>query len=131
MLRGGAYELHLRGLDELLLHHDSVMLEACTASFQIHLQVGAEEQYELGADSLPSLAHVLRAAVRGPQALAEVHRVLQLVTAFERELASPSVAAALIELLRADPDARLLVKTSSFLTSGCEAARRLTLRSLA
>jgi CBS domain-containing protein len=42
-LRGEAYELHIRGLDELLLQHDSVMLEACTASFQVHLQVGADE----------------------------------------------------------------------------------------
>jgi CBS domain-containing protein len=42
-LRGGAYELHIRGLDELLLQHESVMLEACTASFQVHLQVGADE----------------------------------------------------------------------------------------
>jgi CBS domain-containing protein len=42
-LRGGTFELHIRGLDELILQHDSVMLEACTASFQVHLQVGAGE----------------------------------------------------------------------------------------
>lgn len=42
-LRGGAYELYIKGLDELLLKHDSVMLESCNASFQIHFQVSAEE----------------------------------------------------------------------------------------
>lgn len=42
-LGGGEYELRIRGLDELILKHDSVMLEACNASFQVHFQVGAEE----------------------------------------------------------------------------------------
>ena len=42
-LRGGAYELRIKGLDELILKHDSVMLESCNASFQVHFQVGADE----------------------------------------------------------------------------------------
>lgn len=42
-LRGGDYEFHIKGLDELLVKHDSVMVEACNASFQVHLQVGARE----------------------------------------------------------------------------------------
>ena len=42
-MRGGAYEFHIKGLDELLIKHDSVMLEACNASFQVHFQVTAEE----------------------------------------------------------------------------------------
>ena len=37
-MRDGAYELYIKGLDELLLKHDSVMLEACNASFQTHFQ---------------------------------------------------------------------------------------------
>jgi len=41
--RGGDYEFHLKGLDELILKHDSVMLEACCTSFQVHYQVGADE----------------------------------------------------------------------------------------
>jgi CBS domain-containing protein/gamma-glutamyl:cysteine ligase YbdK (ATP-grasp superfamily) len=36
---GGAYELSLKGLDELNITHDSVMLEACNTSFQVHFQV--------------------------------------------------------------------------------------------
>ena len=40
-LRGEAYELHIKGIDELRVRQDSVMAEACNASFQVHLQVSA------------------------------------------------------------------------------------------
>jgi CBS domain-containing protein/gamma-glutamylcysteine synthetase len=42
-LRGGKFQLSIKGLDELVIDHDSVMLEACNSSFQIHMQVGPEE----------------------------------------------------------------------------------------
>ncbi len=42
-LRGGEYHLRIKGLDELLIRHDNVMLEACTTSFQVHLQVDPDE----------------------------------------------------------------------------------------
>jgi CBS domain-containing protein/gamma-glutamylcysteine synthetase len=38
-LRGGVFEFSIKGLDELIVEHDSVMVEACNASFQVHLQV--------------------------------------------------------------------------------------------
>ncbi len=38
-LIGNAYELRLAGIDELLVKHDSPLLEACNTSFQVHLQV--------------------------------------------------------------------------------------------
>lgn len=38
-LIGTAYELRLTGIDELLVKHDSPLLEACNTSFQVHLQV--------------------------------------------------------------------------------------------
>ena len=41
-LRGGDYEFSIKGIDELRIQHDSVMVEACNASFQVHLQVGAD-----------------------------------------------------------------------------------------
>ena len=41
-LRGEAYYIHIRGIDELRTQHDSVMVEACNASFQAHLQVSAK-----------------------------------------------------------------------------------------
>lgn len=42
-LRGGDYEFYIKGIDELVLRHDSVMAEACNASFQVHFQVGKDE----------------------------------------------------------------------------------------
>lgn len=42
-LRGGRFDFSIKGLDELLIEHDSVMLEACNSSFQVHLQVDADE----------------------------------------------------------------------------------------
>lgn len=40
------YELRLRGIDELIVRHDSPLLEACNTSFQVHLQVTPEEYRE-------------------------------------------------------------------------------------
>jgi CBS domain-containing protein/gamma-glutamylcysteine synthetase len=42
-LRGGKFRMSIKGLDELIIEHDSVMLEACNSSFQVHLQVGPAE----------------------------------------------------------------------------------------
>jgi CBS domain-containing protein/gamma-glutamylcysteine synthetase len=42
-LRGGAFNIHIKGLDELHTVHDNLMFEACCCSFQVHLQVGPEE----------------------------------------------------------------------------------------
>ena len=38
-MRGSDYELHIAGIDELIIRHDSPLLEACNTSFQVHLQV--------------------------------------------------------------------------------------------
>lgn len=37
--RGGDFKLHLLGVDELSILHNSVMFEACNTSFQMHLQI--------------------------------------------------------------------------------------------
>src|SRR5262249_30323800 len=42
-MRGGRFEFSIKGLDELIIDHDSVMLEACNSSFQVHLQVAPDE----------------------------------------------------------------------------------------
>jgi CBS domain-containing protein/gamma-glutamylcysteine synthetase len=42
-MRGGKFEVSIKGLDELTLDHDSVMVEACNSSFQWHLQVAPDE----------------------------------------------------------------------------------------
>jgi len=41
-LIGNAYELRLMGIDEILVKHDSPLLEACNTSFQVHLQVAPQ-----------------------------------------------------------------------------------------
>ena len=65
-LRGGPYVLSIKGTDELRLTHDSVMLEACNASFQIHFQVGPEEFARMYNIALAATAPVLAAAVNSP-----------------------------------------------------------------
>ncbi len=41
--RGTDFELHIRGVDELSIHHESVLFEACNTSFQMHLQVPPQD----------------------------------------------------------------------------------------
>ncbi len=38
-LRGGPFRLRIKGIDDLQLVHDNIMLEACNTSYQVHLQV--------------------------------------------------------------------------------------------
>jgi len=42
-LRGGPGQYQIRGIDELFLKHDSIMLEGGNTSFQTHFQVSPEE----------------------------------------------------------------------------------------
>ncbi len=42
-LKRSGFELRLTGIDELLVRHDSPLLEACNTSFQVHLQVSSED----------------------------------------------------------------------------------------
>lgn len=65
-LRGGAFNVHIKGLDELQLTHDNVMLEACCTSFQIHLQVSAEEFARLYNWSQAITAPLLAIAANSP-----------------------------------------------------------------
>jgi CBS domain-containing protein len=43
--RGRAYDFSIRGLDELVVQHETVMFEACNASFQTHLQLSQPERF--------------------------------------------------------------------------------------
>lgn len=42
-IRGDEFKLHIRGLDELILSHNSILFEACNTSFQVHYQVNPKE----------------------------------------------------------------------------------------
>ena len=65
-LRGDDFHFTINGIDQLVVKHDNVMLEACNTSFQIHFQVSPENfarQYNLAqAVTGPLLA----AAVNSP-----------------------------------------------------------------
>ncbi|HHH55023.1 MAG TPA: CBS domain-containing protein, partial [Bacteroidetes bacterium] len=42
-LLGQSYELKILGIDELIVKHDSPLIEACNTSFQVHLQINPNE----------------------------------------------------------------------------------------
>lgn len=42
-MRGGNFEIHIQGVDELITSLDSVLFEACNTSFQLHLQLRPED----------------------------------------------------------------------------------------
>jgi hypothetical protein len=42
-LRGGPFSIHIKGLDELQITHDNIMMESCNTSFQVHFQVNPRE----------------------------------------------------------------------------------------
>jgi len=65
-LKGGAYEFHLKGVDELHLHHDSIMVEACNTSFQVHFQVAPHEFARIYNIAQAVAAPVMAAAVNSP-----------------------------------------------------------------
>ncbi len=65
-LCGGEFTTLIKGLDELKLTHDNVMLEACNTSFQIHFQVSALEFAPLYNIAQAITGPVLAAAVNSP-----------------------------------------------------------------
>lgn len=65
-LRGKDWEFYIKGADELIIRHDSVMVEACNTSFQAHYQVGPEEFAALYNLTQAVAAPVLAAACNSP-----------------------------------------------------------------
>jgi len=65
-LRGGPGQYQIRGLDELFLKHDSIMLEGCNTSFQTHFQVTPEEFPHFYNIAQVVAAPVLAAATNSP-----------------------------------------------------------------
>jgi len=65
-MRGGEYEFRLSGTDELVIKHDSVMLEACNTSFQVHFQVSPDEFARRYNIAQAVLAPVLAVAANSP-----------------------------------------------------------------
>ncbi|MGC6486206.1 MAG: glutamate-cysteine ligase family protein [Planctomycetota bacterium] len=65
-LRGGDFEFRIKGVDELEMTHDNVMLESCNASFQVHFQVGPREFAKLYNTAQAITAPVLAASTNSP-----------------------------------------------------------------
>lgn len=65
-LRGSDFQFHIKGRDELTITHDSVMLEACCTSFQVHLQVDPADFARLYNIAQLITAPVLAAATNSP-----------------------------------------------------------------
>ena len=65
-LRGGPFSIHIKGLDEINLMHDNIMMESCNTSFQIHFQVNPKEFAPLYNLAQAITAPVLAAAVNSP-----------------------------------------------------------------
>jgi CBS domain-containing protein/gamma-glutamyl:cysteine ligase YbdK (ATP-grasp superfamily) len=65
-LRGGPFSIHIKGLDELQVTHDNIMMESCNTSFQIHFQVSPAEFAKLYNLAQAITAPTLAAAVNSP-----------------------------------------------------------------
>jgi len=65
-MRGGPLSIHIKGLDELSLTHDNIMMESCNTSFQIHFQSTPSEFVNHYNIAQTITAPVLAAAVNSP-----------------------------------------------------------------
>ncbi|MFT4736477.1 MAG: CBS domain-containing protein/gamma-glutamylcysteine synthetase [Cyclobacteriaceae bacterium] len=65
-MRGKIHELHINGIDELNIKHDSAMLESCNTSFQVHLQVRPDDFVRKYNISQVLAGPVLALAVNSP-----------------------------------------------------------------
>lgn len=65
-LLGTSFELRVEGVDELLVKHDSPLLEACNTSFQVHLQVAPKEFVKMYNIAQTLAAPVISIAANSP-----------------------------------------------------------------
>ena len=64
--RGRPYELNIAGVDDLVVQHDNIMLEACNTSFQVHFQVDPDQFANWYNLAQVATGPVLAAAVNSP-----------------------------------------------------------------
>ncbi len=65
-LLGTSFELRVEGVDELLVKHDSPLLEACNTSFQVHLQVAPKDFVKMYNISQVLAAPIIAIAANSP-----------------------------------------------------------------
>ncbi|MEM9694985.1 MAG: CBS domain-containing protein, partial [Myxococcota bacterium] len=88
--RDGAFNIQIKGIDELDITHDNVMLEAANTSFQIHFQVAPAEFAKLYNLAQLISAPVLAAAVNSPLLLGQRLWSETRVALFQRSVDSRS-----------------------------------------
>ncbi len=66
LVKRNTYEVRLQGVDELLVEHDSPMIEACNTSFQVHLQVSPDNFTDYYNISQVLAAPVMAIAANSP-----------------------------------------------------------------
>lgn len=64
--RGSKFTVYIKGLDEIQVSHDNMMMEACNTSFQMHLQVDPQEFVAMYNIAQAITGPVLAAAVNSP-----------------------------------------------------------------
>lgn len=64
--RGGPLAIHIKGLDELHITHDNIMMESCNTSFQVHFQTSPAEFASHYNIAQAITAPLLAAAVNSP-----------------------------------------------------------------
>lgn len=65
-LRGDNLKFTINGIDELIVNHDNVMLEACNTSFQVHFQVSPNDFAKLYNIAQTVTGPLLAASVNSP-----------------------------------------------------------------
>ena len=65
-MRGGPLSIHIKGLDELQLTHDNIMMESCNTSFQVHFQTNPHDFVSAYNAAQAITGPVLAAAVNSP-----------------------------------------------------------------
>ena len=65
-LIGNSFELRLMGIDEILVKHDSPLLEACNTSFQVHLQIDPKDFVKMYNISQALAAPIMAIAANSP-----------------------------------------------------------------
>ena len=65
-LHGKAFELKILGIDELIVQHDSPLMEACNTSFQVHMQVAPDDFVKMYNISQALAGPVLAMAANSP-----------------------------------------------------------------
>ncbi len=66
LVERNAYDVRLQGVDELLVRHDSPMIEACNTSFQVHLQVAPDNFKDYYNISQALAAPIMAIAANSP-----------------------------------------------------------------